>query len=224
MPPSPWIHSMTMPAVRSRDDLFQRHFVVGRNETRAGQQRLEVLAIFFLAGDGERAERAAVKGIVQRDDFVFFRINFVAVRTHHFECAFHGLGAGVAEERAGQAAGFGQALGERTLVGVIVKIGCVQQPPSLLANHLHQTRVRVAQCVDADAGDEVQITLAGRIENVAALAAVEHQRIAGVVLEQVFAFERADAVESAGIFLDRNRSGHSIMITWRKTRRAALAP
>ena len=168
------------------DYLLEGDFVVGRNEAGAGQQRLKIAAIFFLAGDGKSAQCASVKGILQRDDLEFFRIDFVAVRARHFERAFHGLGAGVAEERALQAAGFGEPLGEWALIGVVVEVGGVQQAAGLLADHLHQARVRVAERVYADAGDEVEVALAGWVKNIAAFAAIQHERIAGVGLEQVF--------------------------------------
>ena len=66
------------------DNLLQRDLVVGRNKARAGEQRLKIAAIFLLAGDGEGAQRASVKRIVQRDDLEFFRIDFVAVRAQPF--------------------------------------------------------------------------------------------------------------------------------------------
>ena len=55
------------------DHLFERHFVVGRDEMRAGKQRLKIAPVFFLAGDGKSAEGAPMKGIVQRDDLVLLR-------------------------------------------------------------------------------------------------------------------------------------------------------
>jgi len=36
----------------------------------------------------------------------------------------------------------------------------VHEQAGLLADHLHQARVRVAQGVDADSGDEIEVTLA----------------------------------------------------------------
>ena len=207
------------------DNLFQRDFIVGWNEVRAGKQRLKIAAIFFLAGDGESAQRTSVERIVQRDNFEFFVADFVAVRAHHLQCAFHGLGAGVAEERALQAAGFGQPFGERALIGVEVEIGAVQHAAGLLADHLHQARVRVAQRVHADAGDEIEIALARCIKNVAAFAMIEQQRIAGVGLEQVLALERSHAVKSAAVSSATGGKALDIafMITCPKTRVAALA-
>ena len=59
----------------------------------------------------------------------------------------------------------------------------------------------MAQRVHADTGDEVQIALARWVKNVAAFAAIEHQGIAGVGLQQVLALQRPHVVESAGFVL-----------------------
>ncbi len=187
-------------------DLFQGDFVIGRYEARAGEERLKIAAIFFLAGDGKSAQRASVKGIVQGHDLEFLGIDFVAVGARHLERALHGLGAGVAEERAVEAAGFGETLGERGLVGVVVEIRGVQQAAGLLADHLHQTGVRVAERVHADAGDEVEVALAGWVKHITAFAAVQYERVAGIGLEQVLALERLHASEN-GLFGSRYRRG-----------------
>jgi hypothetical protein len=168
---------------------FQGREIVARHEPRSGQQGLERLAIFFLAGDGQGAEGAPVEGVEQGDGLVFFGIELAAVGANDFERALHGLGAGVAEEDAIQAGDAGDALRQGTLVLVVIEVGAVDHARSLLANDLHQARVPVAQSVDANAGDEIQVAFARPIPHIAALAALQHQRIAGVVLEQVLFFE-----------------------------------
>ena len=50
--------------------------------------------------------------------------------------------------------------------------------------------------VDADAGDEIEIALAIEIVNVRALPAAQNQRIAGIVLQKVFAFQVHDGLGS----------------------------
>ena len=62
------------------------------------QERLEGLAVLWLAGDGERSGSAAVEGIFERDNLVLFGMNGRAVSVDHFHGGFHGFGAGVAEE------------------------------------------------------------------------------------------------------------------------------
>ena len=180
-----------MPAVRSLKAASRAADVVGGNESHTRQQRLEIAAVFGLAGDGERAQRAAVKGIFQRDDFELLGVDGVAVRADHLERAFHGLRAGVGEEGALEAARLGQALRQRTLVLVIVKIGAVDQQAGLLADHLEEARVGVSQRVHADSGDEIQIAAAFRVVDVAAFAAGQNQRIAGIILEVTYSRSRS---------------------------------
>ena len=68
------------------------------------------------------------------------------------------------------------------------------QQRGLVANHLHDARMRVAQRVDADAGDEIQVTLALGVLHIASLAARQRQRITGIILEQIFALEFDDGL------------------------------
>ena len=49
-----------------------------------------------------------------------------------------------------------ELLRQRSLVLVIVEIGGVDQQRGLLADHLDDARMRVAQRVHADAGDKIQ--------------------------------------------------------------------
>ena len=63
---------------------FKRGQVVGRNEADAWDERFEIMSVLGLSGDGECAEGAAMEGILQRNDFVFFRMDAAAVRVRHF--------------------------------------------------------------------------------------------------------------------------------------------
>jgi hypothetical protein len=49
--------------------------------------------------------------------------------------------------------------------------------------------MRVAECVDANARDEIEVADAVDVVNVAAFSAVQHQGIAAVILENVLAFQ-----------------------------------
>ncbi len=62
----------------------------------------------------------------------------------------------------------------------------------LFAHHFDDARVGVAQARYADAGDEIQVPLAGQIVHIAAFAARQDQRIAGIILEQIIAFQIHD--------------------------------
>src|ERR1035437_3418697 len=85
------------------------------------------------------------------------------MRVHHLEAAFHRLGPRVGEEATLQSAHPRYFLGQRALVLVIVEIRGMDQQRGLVADDLDQARMGVTQRVDTDAGDEVQVTLAGTI-------------------------------------------------------------
>ena len=58
----------------------------------------------------------------------------------------------------------------------------MDQPGGLVADHPQDAGVSVAQGVDADAGNEVEVAALIDVVGPAALAARQHERIAGVVL------------------------------------------
>ena len=95
MPPSPWIISMNDARGAVAERRFERGEIVGGHEPHAGHQRFEILAVLGLAGDRERADRAAVERVLERDDLVLFRMDGAAVGMHHLDRAFDGFGAGV---------------------------------------------------------------------------------------------------------------------------------
>ena len=113
--------------------LFQRRDVVAGNEARAGHQGLEVLAIFGLPSDRERAERSTVERILKRDHIMLVRTSLVAVGANHLQSALHRLRAGIAEKYALHPADFRDALRQRSLILVVVKIRGVEQKPCLLS-------------------------------------------------------------------------------------------
>jgi hypothetical protein len=59
----------------------------------------------------------------------------------------------------------------------------MQDQSGLLPNRPYQPGMRVSQGVDADAREQVEITLAGRVIDIATLAAMQNKRIAGVILD-----------------------------------------
>ena len=122
----------------------------------------------------------------------------VAVRPDHLQRAFHGFGAAVGKEGTLEAAGLGQLLGERSLVFVVVKIRRVDQQGGLFADHLDDAGMGVAQRVDADARDEVEVACAVDVVNIAALSPMRDQRIAAIVLQQVVAFQVDNGVGCRG--------------------------
>ncbi len=68
----------------------------------------------------------------------------------------------------------------------------MDQQGGLFADHSHDARMGVTEGVHADAGDQVEIAFAVQIENVAALTAVQDERVSAVILKQVLAFQVDD--------------------------------
>ena len=92
-------------------------------------QRSEALAVFRLAGDAERAQRAAVKAVFERDDLDAIGLlrhdGLIAAR--QLERGLVGLGPRVAEEHAARERAPGQRLGERELRLDVIQVRDVQQ-------------------------------------------------------------------------------------------------
>ena len=214
MPPSPWINSMTMPAVRSLKAASSAGIsFIGTNLT-PGIKRLEILAVLGLAGDGERAQGAAVKRVVERDDLELLGMDGAAVGVHHLERAFDGLRAGVGEEGALEAADFDEAFGQRALILVVVEVGGMDQQAGLLADDFHDARMGVPERVDADAGEEIEVAAALQIVKVAAFSAGQSERITGIILEQVVALQVHDGLGGV-LHCGRKGAGHLLMIARR---------
>ena len=156
---------------------FEGGDVVGGDPARAGQQGFKVLAVLGLAGDGDGPDGTAVEGVIEGEDLGPVGSG---VGAEDLDGAFHGLGAGVGEEDAVEAGDLAQALGQFAGVLVIVEIRGVEEQGGLLLNHLGDARVGVAEGVDADAAEQVEILAVIETVEVAALAASQRQRVTGV--------------------------------------------
>ena len=137
-----------------------------------------------------------MEGVVNGDELEFFGMDLAAVSARHLERAFDRLRAGVREEAAIEAAGAGDSLRQPALILVIVKIGGVQNQRGLFANHLGEPGMGISQRVHANAGDQIEVPVAGGVLYVTAFAAMQDQRVAGVVLDQKLLFEIDDIVDN----------------------------
>ena len=108
--------------------------------------------------------------------------------THQLQRAFNRLGAAVREKRAVQSRCSAKLLGQQSLVLVVIKVGDVDGLRRLVANNLHNARMRVAKRIDAQAGEKVEVTAALDVINVHALAARDGQRVTGIGVQQEFLF------------------------------------
>ena len=115
-----------------------------------------------------------MKRVVHRDDLDLAGIDLVGMRPHHLERAFDRFRAGIAEKRSLQAAQLGQLFSQRALILVIVEIGAMDELRRLLADQFHDARMSVSKRVHADAGDEIEVTLAVEIVDIGPLPAAQN--------------------------------------------------
>jgi hypothetical protein len=95
-----------------------------------------------------------------------------------------GLGAAVAEERAIHPCRFREPQSEGRLSFVVVEVRNVNQLATLLDNGLLNRRMRIAQRIDADAAEQIEIAHAVFVDQMHAFATLKEQRIAVVGDEQ----------------------------------------
>ena len=171
------------------DSGFECGDVVRGDEPYAGHQRFEVVAVFGLSGDGDRADGTSMEGVFERHDLVLVGMDVAAMCLDHLERAFGGLCAAVGEEGASQAANFSDTLRQRPLELVVEKVGGVDQQTRLLADCSHDPRVILTQRVDPDSSDEIEVTLAIDVPHPRPVAPMKDQRIAAVILQQILLLE-----------------------------------
>ena len=112
------------------------------------------------------------------------------IRARQLQRSLPRFGAGVAEEDAVQAGDLGEAQRKLGLAVVEEEIRDVQQLPALFADRLLDRRMPVAQRVDADAAQQVEIAVSLVVDQVHAFAADKQDGIALVGLEQQLRFSR----------------------------------
>ena len=124
--------------------------IVLLHERHLFEQRLESLAMFVLAGQRQRSKRAPVIRAVQRHQPALrLAARAMSRQTRQLDRSFDRLGPAVREERAVQSRKRAQLLRQRPLVFVVVEIRNVHQLRRLIANRLHDPRMRVPQRIHA---------------------------------------------------------------------------
>ena len=142
-------------------------------------QRLERRLLGRLAGQRQRAHGAAVEGAFGRNEFG------APGQPGDLERDLVGLGAGVAEEHPRLRVGAevaDQRLGQRDTGFGGVEVGGVAQRVQLRGDGLDDRRVAVAEHVDRDAAEQVQVGLAVGVGDHGAVAAGQRQRRGAVVV------------------------------------------
>ena len=136
--------------------------VAGGDELDSSGQRLEGLAVGGLVGQGQRAHGPAVEGVLEGQDA---GAPAPAVAAGDLEGGLIGLGAGVGQEDAGVVSGTvgegepDELLGEADLGGGGEEVRHVPQLGELLGDGPDDRGVRMAQAVDGDACQQVDVLL-----------------------------------------------------------------
>jgi len=112
-----------------------------------------------------------------------------------FHRALPGFGAGVREEDAVEAGALRQPLGERGLPLVEVEVGGVDEGAALADDGFDDDRVGVAERVDANAAEQVEVAAALLVDEVHALAPLEEEGIAVVGGKQKSRLSLANSIE-----------------------------
>ena len=169
-PPSPWIGSAMIAAVDRETAASSASGSFDRHEPDARQQRLERCAVVLVRGHRQRAKRAAVERLLERDEFGARLAARVPVAARELEAGLDRFGAAVAEERARQARQLRQPLGQLALERMEEQVRRVEQRLRLIRDRARQPRMRMAERGDADAGQQVEILAPVRVVQPHALA------------------------------------------------------
>ena len=135
--------------------------VVEANELDAGNDGSEGLAVLRLVGCRDGAEGAAVEALLERKklgaDGLAFAAQQAGMGAGEFQRAFPGFGAGVGKEDAVEAGTLGETQSELGLALVIEEVRRVNELAALLGDGLFNRRMPVAERVDADAAEQVEV-------------------------------------------------------------------
>ena len=131
----------------------------------------------------------------------------VSGETRQLDGAFHRLGAAVGEEDAIQTRKLAQALGQSSLVFVVIEIRNVNDPGRLLPDGLHDARMSMPERVHAQPGHEVEILLAFEVVEENTFATLKAHGIAVVGGEKKALFKIDDLIEASHGFNCRTNEG-----------------
>ncbi|EWS53574.1 hypothetical protein X551_03632 [Methylibium sp. T29] len=172
--------------VRPRLGRFlDRRHVVQRHPHEALHQRPEAGLHLGVAGGRQRGDRAAVKGLLVDDDLRAVDALVVTELARDLQRGLVGLQPGAAEKGIGQPAQIAQPGGELLLQRRLVVVRAVDQLADLVGQRRHQPRVGVAQGVDGDPAQRVEVLAAFGVPHAAALAMRQRERQAAVGVHHV---------------------------------------
>lgn len=152
------------------DGSFHGFQVILRDILETRDQRFKALVKFLLPRSRQGPQGSPVKRFQKGDNFEPARSEMVlAVFSSKLDGCLVGLGPAVAEENSVGKRIFCQQPGQLDLRLDMIKVGDMQQLPSLFADGLHDLRVTMAQVADADPGHKVKVLFPLYVPNLASL-------------------------------------------------------
>src|SRR5215470_17183112 len=106
------------------------------------------------------------------------RIGRTRIESSELQAAFDGFRAAVRKEDAVHPGDFGELLGKRALEFVVKEIGQMNGATGFAANHFDDIGVSVAEAVDRDTAEKIEIFFPVGIENVRPAAMRKDERLA----------------------------------------------
>ncbi|OIQ71133.1 hypothetical protein GALL_472500 [mine drainage metagenome] len=166
-------------------DLLQCRRIVQRHAHEALDQRLETFLHLGIGGRRQRGQRAAMEGAFEHHDFRPGDTAIVAVQPGQLDCRLVRFQSGIAEKRRIHLAQDAKPVGQLFLQGNAIQIGAVDELAHLIGEGRHQPRMRMAQGVDRDARQGVEIAATLRIPDPCTLAMRQRDRQAGIGVHQM---------------------------------------
>ena len=143
--------------------------VIERHADETFHQRAKASLHLGVAGGAEGGNGAAVEGFLVHHDLGPFNTLVMAELARHLERGLVRLQPGGTEKHIAHARQLNQFRSQRFLVGDMVVVGGVDQLGQLILQGWHQLGVVMAQCVDSNAAQSIQVLFAVDIPDAAAL-------------------------------------------------------
>ena len=156
-----------------REALAEVGHVVQTHKLYARHERLERFAVLFGPSGRQRAERASVKRVFERQDLDAIEVSgmlLAGIGARQFHRAVGDLGARVGKEDALEPGQRSKLLGERGLIGMVEEIGDVEQRLRLVAQDGENLRMAVAERVHRQPTQKIQVFPAALVVEIASLS------------------------------------------------------
>ena len=157
--------------------LGERVNVIVGNVVKACWQRAEALMVVRLSRRRERRNRAAMEATQRRDDLRFLRVERMRVFARDLDGALVRLRTGVAEERPVESRELHEFRCGICLRLCIVEVRAVDHLACLTADGLNERRIGMAEHIDGDAAEEVEVFVPIHIIGIGSFAVVENDLV-----------------------------------------------